>query len=59
MLLVIRRFNMSCNHNHERRDFLRYAMVGGVAVPLGFGMITPSQAGVFNFAQDPENLDDM
>lgn len=50
---------MSCNHN--RRDFLRYAMVGGVAVPMsiGPGLLTGAQANVFNFAKDPDNLTEM
>ena len=50
---------MTCDHN--RREFLRYAMVGGMAVPLtlGTGLITPAQAKVFNFAKDPNNLTDM
>ena len=49
------------NFNHERRDFLRYAMVGGVAVPLSFapGLLIGAQAGVFNFAKDPDNLSEM
>jgi hypothetical protein len=49
------------NCNHDRRDFLRYAMVGGIAVPLSFapGLLIGAQANVFNFAQDPENLTDM
>ena len=48
------------NFNHDRRDFLRYAMVGGVAVPLSFGpgMLTGVQANAFNFAKDPDNLTD-
>ena len=48
---------MTCNHN--RRDFLRYAMVGGIAVPISAGLIMPAEAGTFNFAADPENLTDM
>ncbi len=49
------------NCNHDRRDFLRYAMVGGIAVPLSFapGLLIGVQAKVFNFAQDPDNLTDM
>ena len=48
------------NH-HSRRDFLRYAMVGGVAVPLTFstGFFQLAQAKAFNFAADPDNLTDM
>ena len=48
-------------YNHRRRDFLRYAMVGGVAVPLslGSGIFNLAQAKVFNFAEDPDNLTDM
>jgi predicted secreted protein len=47
--------------DYRRRDFLRYAVVGGIAVPLtiGPGLFSLAQAGVFNFAQDPENLTDM
>ncbi|MEE8364234.1 MAG: thiosulfate oxidation carrier protein SoxY [Gammaproteobacteria bacterium] len=47
--------------NHSRRDFLRYAMVGGVAVPLTFapGFFQLAQAKAFNFAADPNNLTDM
>ena len=50
---------MTCNHN--RRDFLRYAMVGGVAVPLsiGPGLLATAQASAFNFAADPDNLTEM
>ncbi len=42
-------------HLHTRRDFLRYVMVGGVAVPAGFGLIGQSHASAFNFVRDPEN----
>ena len=42
-------------HLHTRRDFLRYVMVGGVAVPAGFGLIDQSHASAFNFVRDPEN----
>ena len=47
--------------NHSRRDFLRYAMVGGVAVPLTFApaFFELAQAKAFNFAADPGNLTDM
>jgi len=50
---------MTCNH--DRRDFLRYAMVGGVAVPMSIssGLLTTAQANVFNFAADPANLTEM
>ena len=50
---------MTCNHN--RREFLRYAMVGGVAVPLsiGPGILATAQANAFNFAADPDNLTEM
>ena len=46
---------------HSRRDFLRYAMVGGVAVPLTFapGFFKLAQAKAFNFAADPDNLTDI
>lgn len=46
---------------HSRRDFLRYVMVGGVAVPLTFapGFFKLAQAKAFNFPADPENLTDM
>ena len=45
----------------SRREFLRYAMVGGVAVPLTFstGFFQLAQAKAFNFAADPDNLTDM
>ena len=42
-------------HLHTRRDFLRYVMVGGVAVPAGFGLIDGSHASAFNFVRDPAN----
>ncbi len=42
-------------HLHTRRDFLRYVMVGGVAVPATFGLINESGASAFNFVLDPEN----
>ncbi len=47
--------------NHSRRDFLRYVMVGGVAVPLTFapGFFQLAQAKAFNFAADPDNLTDL
>ena len=50
---------MTCNHN--RREFLRYAMVSGVAVPLtiGPGLLATAQANAFNFAADPDNLTEM
>ncbi len=50
---------MTCNH--DRREFLRYAMVGGVAVPLtiGPGLLATAQANAFNFAADPDNLTEM
>ena len=47
--------------NHTRRDFLRYAMVSGVMVPLTIGpaFFNLAQAKVFNLAEDPDNLTDM
>ncbi len=50
---------MTCNH--DRREFLRYAMVGGVAVPLsiGPGLLATAQANAFNFAADPNDLTEM
>lgn len=50
---------MTCNH--DRRKFLRYAMVSGVAVPLsiGPGLLATAQANTFNFAADPNNLTEM
>jgi desulfoferrodoxin (superoxide reductase-like protein) len=50
---------MTCNY--DRREFLRYAMVGGVAVPLsiGPGLLATAQANAFNFAADPNNLTEM
>jgi predicted secreted protein len=47
--------------NHDRREFLRYAMVSGVAVPLsiGPGLLATAQANAFNFAADPDNLTEM
>ena len=50
---------MTCNH--DRREFLRYAMVSGVAVPLtiGPGLLATAQANAFNFAADPNNLTEM
>ena len=46
---------------HTRRQFLRYAMVSGIAVPItsGFGLLSPAYASPFNFAADPENLTEM
>ncbi len=41
--------------SHTRRDFLRYVMVGGVAVPASFGLIDQSFASTFNFVRDTEN----
>ena len=46
-------------HLHNRRDFLRYVMVGGVAVPAGFGLIDQGHASAFNFIRDPENLTEL
>ena len=46
---------------HTRRDFLRYATISGVVVPLTFapGFFQQAQAKAFNFAADPDNLTDM
>lgn len=51
---------------HARRDFLRYAVVGGVAVPLTFSpwffrlaQAKTSPASPFHFAADPKNLTEM
>lgn len=46
---------------HTRRDFLRYAMVGGVAVPVSWslGLLNSAQAAAFNFAADPNNPTDL
>ncbi len=44
---------------HTRRDFLRYVMVGGVAVPASFGLIDQSFASAFNFVRDTENSTDL
>ena len=46
---------------HTRREFLRYAMVGGIAVPLyaSFGLFNPAHAKAFNFAANPDDLTDM
>ena len=39
-----------------RRDFLRYAMVGGLMVPItGVSLIDRAHAKAFNFITDPEN----
>lgn len=52
---------MTCNHVDSRRRFLRYAVIGGIAVPVysGLGWLDTAQAKAFNFAADPENLTDM
>lgn len=52
---------MTCKHLHSRRDFLRYAMIGGVAVPVvtTFGLPDIAEAKAFNFAADPDNLTDI
>ncbi len=44
-----------------RRDFLRYAMVGGIAVPVtwGLGLLRPAHAKAFNFIADPQNMSAM
>ena len=46
---------------HTRRDFLRYALVGGIAVPVtwGIGLVDSVYAKAFNFVADPENPTDM
>ena len=52
---------MVCKHVHSRRKFLRYAMVGGVAVPItsSLGVFNIAHAKAFNFAADPNDLTDM
>jgi predicted secreted protein len=41
---------------YTRRDFLQYAIVSGVAVPItGFGLSGIASASPFNFVADPEN----
>ena len=54
---------MACKHNDSRRRFLRYAMIGGIAVPVysNFGLLSTAQAKAFNLASDLdlENLSDM
>ena len=48
-------------HTHTRRDFLRYAMVGGIAVPISWGLGLPdsAHASAFNFVVDPKNPTEM
>ena len=42
--------------DHNRRDFLKYAMVSGVLVPItGFGLAGTANASPFNFVADPAN----
>ena len=45
---------MACKHNDSRRRFLRYAMIGGIAVPVysNFGLLSTAQAKAFNLASD-------
>ena len=51
---------MVCKHIQSRRQFLRYAMIGGVAVPVtSLGLLNMAHAKAFNFAADPDNLTDM
>ena len=52
---------MTCKHLRSRREFLRYVMIGGVAVPItsSFGFLNTAHAKAFNFAADPDNLTDM
>ena len=52
---------MVCKHDHSKREFLRYAMVGGVAVPLtsGIALLNTAHANTFNFVADPDNLTEL
>ena len=45
----------------SRREFLRYAMIGGIAVPItvSMGLLNTAEAKVFQFAEDPENLTEL
>ena len=45
----------------SRREFLRYAMIGGIAVPItvSMGLLNTAEAKVFPFAEDPENLTEL
>ena len=52
---------MEDNEMQSRRKFLRYAMIGGIAVPItvSTGLINTAQAKVFQFAEDPDNLTEL
>lgn len=52
---------MACKHIDSRRRFLRYAMIGGIAVPVysSLGLLSTADAKAFNMATDLENLTDM
>ena len=45
----------------SRREFLRYAMIGGIAVPItvSMGLLNTAEAKVFQFAEDSENLTEL
>ena len=45
----------------SRREFLRYVMIGGIAVPVtvSMGLLNTAEAKVFQFAEDPENLTEL
>jgi predicted secreted protein len=45
----------------SRREFLRYVMIGGIAVPIivSMGLLNTAEAKVFQFAEDPENLTEL
>ena len=45
----------------SRREFLRYAMIGGIAVPItvSTGFLNTAEAKVFQFAEDLENLTEL
>jgi len=54
---------MSLEITCTRRRFLKYATIGGIAVPMFTGLVVPTalqaSMGNFNFARDPENMSDM
>ena len=45
----------------SRREFLRYAMIGGIAVPItvSMGLLNTAEAKVFQFAEAPEHLTEL
>ncbi len=51
---------MTFEHGLTRRNFLRYATIGGIAVPFlpGISLMNEAHGAIFRFPRDPQNLSD-